>query len=58
MFYCSECFNAFDYPVWSADEIKEVGGILAKPAPQKGKTITNETIYLVKSVYEDDNFSR
>ena len=37
---------------------KKVGGILAKPAPKTGKTITSETLHLVTSVYEDDNFSR
>ena len=48
--YCSEYFNVF--------EIKKVGGILAKPAPKKRKTITTETLHLVTSVYEDDNFRR
>ena len=38
--------------------IKQVGGILAKPAPEKGKAITTETLPLVKNVYEDVNFSR
>ena len=37
---------------------KKVGGILAKPAPKKGKTITIETLYLVTNVYGDDNLSR
>ena len=37
---------------------KTVAGILAKPFPKKGKTITNETLHLVINVYEDDNFSR
>ena len=37
---------------------KKVGGILAKPAPETGKTITSETLHLVTSVYEDDNFGR
>ena len=53
--YCSEYFHAFEYLVWAADEIKKVGKILAKPAPEKGKTITNETLHLVTSVYEDDD---
>ena len=56
--YCSEYFNVFEYLVWTSHEIKKVGGILAKPAPKKGKTITTETLYLVTIVYEDDNFSR
>ena len=56
--YCSEYFNVFEYLVWTSHEIKKVGGILAKPAPKKGKTITIETLYLVTIVYEDDNFSR
>ena len=39
-------------------EIKKVDGILAKPAPKKGKTITTETVHLVRNVYVDDSFSR
>ena len=56
--YCSEYFNVFEHLVWTSHEIKKVGGILAKPAPKKGKTITTETLHLVTNVYEDDNFSR
>ena len=56
--YCSENFNVFEYLVWISHEIKKVSGILAKPAPKKGKTITTETLHLVTNVYEDDNFSR
>ena len=56
--YCFEYFNVFEYLVWTSHEIKNVGGILAKPAPKKGKTITTETIHLVTHVYEDGNFSR
>ena len=33
--------------------MKKVGGILAKPALKKGKTITTETLHLVRNVYED-----
>ena len=56
--YCSEYFNAFEYLVWTPHEIKKVDGILEKPAPKKGKTITTETFHLETNVYEDDNFSR
>ena len=35
--YCSEYFNVFEYLVWTSHEIKRVGGILAKPAPEKRK---------------------
>ena len=56
--YCSEYFNVFEYLVWTSHGIKKLGGILAKPAPKKGKTITTETLHLVKIVYEDDNFIR
>ena len=35
--YCSEYFNVFEYLVWASHEIKTVGGILAKPASEKGK---------------------
>ena len=33
--YCSECFNVFEYLIWTSHEVKKVGGILAKPAPKK-----------------------
>ena len=56
--YCSKYYNVLEYLVWTSHEIKKVGGILAKPAPKKGKTITTETLHLVTNVYEDDNFSR
>ena len=56
--YCSEYFNVFKYFVWTSHEVKKVGGILAKPAPIKVKTITTETLHLVTNVYEDDNFIR
>ena len=56
--YCWEYFNVFEYLVWTSYEIKKVGGILAKPAPKKGKTITTKTLHLVTNVFEDDNFSR
>ena len=55
--YCPQHFNVFKY-LWTSHEIKKVGGILAKPAPKKGKTITTETLNLVTNVYEDDNLSR
>ena len=56
--YCSKYFNVFEYVVWTSQEIKKVGRILAKPVPKKGKAITTETLHLVTNTYEDDNFSR
>ena len=56
--YGSECFNAFEYLVWTADEIKKVGEILVKPAPKKRKNYHQWNTYRETSVYEDDNFSR
>ena len=50
--YCWGYFNVFEYLVWTSHEIKNLGGILAKPAPKKGKTITTETLHLVTNVYE------
>ena len=35
--YCSEYFNVFEYLVWTSSEIKNVGRILAKPAPIEKK---------------------
>ena len=56
--YYWEYFNVYEYLIWTSHEIKKVGGILAKPAPKKGKAITTETLHLVTNVFEDDNFSR
>ena len=36
--YCSEYFNILEYLVWTSHEIKKVGEILAKPAPEKRKS--------------------
>ena len=36
---CSENFIVFEYLVWTLHEIKNVGGIFAKPASKKGNTI-------------------
>ena len=55
---CSEYFNVFEYLVWTSNEIKKVGGILAKPAPKKGKAITTDPLHQVTNVYKDGNFSR
>ena len=54
----SEYFNVFEHLAWTSHEIKIAGGILAKPAAKKRKTITTETLHLVTNIYEDDNFSR
>ena len=56
--YFPEYFNIFKYLVWTSHEIEQVGEILAKPAPKKGKAITTETLHLVTSVFEDENFGR
>ena len=37
---------------------QKVGGILAKPASKKGKTLTTQTLQLVTNDYEDGSFSR
>ena len=47
--YCSKYFNVFKYLVWTSHEIKTVDEILAKPASKKSKTITTETLYLLKA---------
>ena len=36
---------------------KKVAGILAKSCRKKEKTVTNEPLNLVTSVYEDNDFS-
>ena len=36
--YCSEYFNILEYLVLTSHEIKKVGEILAKPAPEKRKS--------------------
>ena len=39
--YHSEYFNILEYLVWTSHEIKEVGEILAKPAPEKRKKLSS-----------------
>ena len=54
---CAEHFNVSEYLVRTARELKKVKGILAKPAQKQGKVISQNTIDLVLSMYEDDEFS-
>ena len=56
--YCSKNFNILEKLVWPSHEIKKVGGILAKPAPIKGKIITTETLYLVTTFIKMIIFSK
>ena len=56
--YCAEHFNVSKYLVRTARELKKVKGILAKPAQKQGKVISRNTIDLLLSMYEDDEFSR
>ena len=55
--YCAEDFIVPEYLVRTASELKKVKGILAKPAQKQGKVISQNTIDLVLSMYEDDGFS-
>ena len=58
--YASKQFDVSEYLVKyeTARELKKVGGILAKPAPKNCKTLSQETLNLVQSFYEDDEYSR
>ena len=40
--YCLEYFYVFEYLKLTVHKTKNLGEILAKPAPKKGKAITNE----------------
>ena len=55
--HCAEHFNVSEYLVRTPKELKKVKGILAKPAQKQGKVISQNTIDLVLSMYEDDEFS-
>ena len=55
--YASKQFDESEYSIRTAHELKKVGGILAKPAPHKGKTLPQETLDLVQSFYEDNEYS-
>ena len=58
--YASKQFDVSKYLIKdeTARELKKVGGILAKSAPKNGKTLSQETLNLVQSFYEDDQYSR
>ena len=56
--YCAEHFIVSEYLVTTTRELKKVKGILAKPAQKQGKVISRNTIDLLLSMYEDDEFSR
>ena len=48
--YASKQFDVSEYLIRTARELKKVGGIQAKPAPKKGKTLPQETLDLVQSL--------
>ena len=58
--YASKQFDVSKYLIKdeTARELKKVGEILAKSAPKNGKTLSQETLNLVQSFYEDDQYSR
>ena len=58
--YASKQFDVSEYLIKdeTARELKKVGGILAKSAHKNGKTLSQETLNLVQSFYEDDEYSR
>ena len=56
--YAAKQFDVREYVIRTAPGLKKVGEILAKPAPKKGKTLPQETLDLVQSFYEDDEYSR
>ena len=56
--YASKRFDVCEYLIWTARKLKKFGGILAKPAPKKSKTIPQETFDLIQSFFEDDEYSR
>ena len=55
---CAEYFNVSEYLIRSARNLKQKKGILAKPDPKKGKTMSQQTIDLVHAFYQDDEYSR
>ena len=55
--YRAEHFNVSEYLVRTASELKMVKGIFVKPVQEQGKVISQNTIDLVLSMYEDDEFS-
>ena len=56
--YCAEHFNVPEYIVRTARENKKVNGILAKPALKQGKVISQNSIDLILTMYDDGEFSR
>ena len=54
---CAEHFNVSEYLARTASELKMVKGIFVKPVQEQGKVVSQNTIDLVLSMYEDDEFS-
>ena len=55
--YCAEHFNVSEYQARTARELKKVKGILAYPAQKQGKVISQNTIDLVLSMYQNNELS-
>ena len=56
--YCSKFFKVSEYVVRTARELKKIDGILAKPTPKKGKTLSLEIVELIIQMYENEEYSR
>ena len=56
--YASKQFDVSEYLIQTARELKKLGRIMTKPAPKKGKTLPQETLDLVQSFYEDDEYAQ
>ena len=54
--YVSKQFDVSEYLIRTARELDKVHGILGKPGPKKGKTLPQETLGLVQSFYENDEY--
>lgn len=51
-------FEVSEYAVRAARELLQEEGLLALPAPRKGKSINDDVIRLVTEFYENDEYSR
>ena len=54
----SEYFNVLEYLVWTSYEIKQLGGILVKPAPKKRNNYNHWNTSSGNQHFQDDNISR
>ena len=56
--YAAEYFNVSEYLIRTARNLRQEKGIISKPEPKRGKSLSAETLTLIEAFYNDDQYTR